>query len=122
MSQNPINLGLRFILELVILYALGFWGWTQHEGALRYLLVIGLPLLAAVLWGTFRAPEDASANRKAPVPVPGWVRLLLEAFLFGAAIWAFFASGAATAGWVFGAVTLLHYLVSYDRIFWMLKH
>lgn len=125
MSQNPLNLGLRFILELVLLYALGLWGWTQHEGLLRYLLAIGLPLLAAILWGTFRIPEDASANGKAPVRVPGWVRLLLEALLFGAATWAFFASGASgavTAGWVFGLVTLLHYLLSYDRIAWMLKH
>ena len=72
MSNNPLNLGLRFILELVMLYALGFWGWTRHAGFLRYLLTIGLPLLAAGLWGVFRVPEDASANGKAPVPVPGW--------------------------------------------------
>ena len=76
MGQNPINLGVRFILELVLLYALGFWGWTQHAGLWRYVLVIALPLLAAVLWGTFRVPEDASANGKAPVRVPGWLRLL----------------------------------------------
>ena len=65
MSQNPLNLGLRFILELVALYAFGFWGWVQHEGFMRYVLVAGLPLLAATLWGTFRIPEDASANGKA---------------------------------------------------------
>lgn len=125
MSRNPLNLGLRFLLELVMLYALGLWGWTQHQGAIRYLWVIGLPFLAAVLWGTFRIPEDSSANGRALVPVPGWVRLLLEALLFGAATWAFFASkasGAVTAGWVFGGVTLLHYILSYDRILWMLKH
>jgi hypothetical protein len=51
MSQNPINLAVRFLLELVGLYAFGLWGWTQHAGFLRYLLVIGLPVVAAALWG-----------------------------------------------------------------------
>ena len=32
MSAHPINLALRFILELAALYALGYWGWTQHDG------------------------------------------------------------------------------------------
>ena len=43
MSQNPLNLAVRFALELAGLYALGLWGWTQHTGILRYLLTIGLP-------------------------------------------------------------------------------
>ena len=47
MGQNPINLALRFFLELAGLYCMGYWGWTRHNGVLRYLLVIGLPLLAA---------------------------------------------------------------------------
>ncbi|MDP1546625.1 MAG: hypothetical protein Q8L87_11435 [Anaerolineales bacterium] len=38
------------------------------------------------------------------------VRFLLEL----AALYAF-------AGWVFGSLTLLHYLLSYDRILWLLK-
>jgi hypothetical protein len=121
MSQNPLNLGLRFILELVALYAFGFWGWVQHEGFMRYLLVAGLPLLAATLWGTFRIPEDASANGKAPVPVPGWVRLLLEIIFFSFATFCFFDAGATTAGYIFGSISLLHYIISYDRIIWMLK-
>ena len=50
MSQNPINLGVRFLLELAALAALGFWGWTQHTGVLRYLLAIVLPLFAAFMW------------------------------------------------------------------------
>ena len=121
MSQNPLNLGLRFILELVALYAFGFWGWTQHEGLMRYLLVAGLPLLAATLWGTFRIPEDASANGKAPVPVPGWVRLLLEVIFFSFATFCFIDACAITAGYTFGGISLLHYILSYDRIIWMLK-
>jgi len=115
MSNNPFNLALRFLLELVILYALGRWGWTQHTGVLRWLLAIGLPLLAAALWGTFRAYEPEQPGKK-PVLVPGYVRLGLEFVLFGVAIWAFDASGMDRFGMVYGLVVLLHYLASYDRV------
>ena len=97
MSQNPLNLAVRFALELAGLYAFGLWGWTQHTGILRYLLAIGLPLFAATLWGIFRVPADASANGKAPVPVAGWLRLLLEVLFFTSAAWCFFNAGTVLA-------------------------
>jgi hypothetical protein len=118
MSQNPINLTVRFLLELVGLYAFGLWGWTQHTGFMRFLLVIGLPLFAATLWGTFRVPADTSANGKAPIPVPG---LLLEVIFFTSAAWCLFNSGATNAGYIFSGVALIHYLLSYDRILWLFK-
>jgi hypothetical protein len=121
MSQNPINLAVRFLLELAALTALGYWGWTQHTDILRYFLAIGLPLVAAVLWGTFRVPEDASANGKAPVPVAGWLRLLLELAFFTFAAWCLFDAGAACAGYIFSGIALIHYMISYDRILWLLK-
>jgi hypothetical protein len=120
MSQNPFNLGLRFALELALLVALSFWGWDRHSGWLRYVLVIGLPLAAGLLWGVFRVPEDASANGEAPVPVPGWLRLLLELALFGFATWCLFDAGAPLYAALFGGITLLHYLLSYDRLAWLL--
>jgi hypothetical protein len=120
MSQNVVNLVVRFILELAGLYAFGRWGWSQGAGFTRYVLMIGLPLLAATLWGVFRVPEDASASGNAIVAVPGWVRLLLELAFFSFATFCFFDSGLRNAGWVFGAVSLLHYIVSYDRVFWLL--
>lgn len=121
MSNHPANLALRFLLELAMLFGLSYWGWVRHEGAWRWILVIGLPTLAGFLWGTFRKPGDASASGKAPVPVPGWVRLLLELVLFASAAWGLLDAGAATAGWIFGAVTFVHYLLSCDRIAWLLK-
>jgi hypothetical protein len=121
MSQNPVNLAVRFLLELAALTALGYWGWTQHKGILRYLLAIGLPLLAATLWGTFRVPADASSNGKAPIPVAGWLRLLLEVVFFTFAAWCLFDAGAVRAGYIFSGIVLIHYLVSFDRILWLLK-
>jgi hypothetical protein len=85
---------------------------------LRYLLVIGLPLLAAVIWGVFRVPNDGGAPR---VRVPGMARFLIEIVFFGFAIWGLFEAGAIMAGWIFGGLTLFHYIISYDRIGWLLK-
>lgn len=121
MGQNPLNLTLRFILEMAALAAIGYWGWTRDGGALRYILAIGLPLLAAVLWGTFRVPGDASSSGKAPVAVPGLVRLVLELGLFAFATWGLYAAGATLLAWLVGGVVLFHYLISYDRIRWLLQ-
>jgi hypothetical protein len=118
MGQNPLNLALRFFLELAALYFIGYWSWTQHEGVLRYLLVIGLPLLAAAIWGVFRVPGDGGAPR---VRVSGVVRLLIEIVFFGFATWGLFEAGATTTGWILGGLTLFHYIISYDRIGWLLK-
>ncbi|MGD8398240.1 MAG: YrdB family protein [Anaerolineae bacterium] len=121
MSQNPINLAVRFLLEIGALVALGYWGWVAHDGALRWLLALGLPLLAAALWGTFAVPGDRSRSGGAPVPVPGAVRLLLELALFGSAAWALYDAGATTLAWVLAVVAVIHYAVSYDRIVWLLR-
>ncbi|MGZ9167053.1 MAG: YrdB family protein [Anaerolineales bacterium] len=118
MGQHPLNLGLRFFLELAALYCIGYWGWAQYDGALRYLMAFGLPFLAAVIWGTFRVPGDGGAPR---VRVSGIVRLLIEVIFFGFAVWGLFDAGATTAGWIVGALTLFHYVISYDRIGWLLK-
>jgi hypothetical protein len=118
LSNHPINLALRFFLELCALFALGYWGWTQHAGFGRIALSIGLPLLAAALWGTFRVPNDPG---KAPVPTPGILRLLLEAVFFGGATWGLYAAGRERWASIFGAAVLAHYLISYDRIMGLLK-
>ena len=121
LSQNPANLAFRFLLEIGALVALGYWGWTLVDGPVRYLLAAAAPLLMAVLWGTFRVPGDASHSGKAPVAVPGWLRLLLELALFGGAAWALVAAGQPLLGLVFGALVLLHYLLSWGRIRWLLR-
>jgi len=113
MSNNPLNLALRFILEMAALVAMAWWGWAAHTGGARWLWAIALPLLAAVVWGVFRVPNDP---RDAPVAVPGPARLLIEAAVFGGATWCLYAAGRASLAWLFGGIVLLHYLASYDRV------
>jgi len=122
MGSHPLNLTLRFLLELAALGSFGYWGWTQHDGPARWLWAIGIPLVAAVLWGSFAVPNDPSRSGQAPVPIPGILRLLLELSIFAIATIALVASQRVSAGWVLAATTLFHYALSYDRILWLLKN
>jgi len=121
MAYHPLNLALRFLLELVALLAIGYWGWANFGGGLRIVAAIGLPLIAAVLWATFAVPGDRSRSGKAPVPVPGVVRLGLELALFAVAVWALYAAGQTTLGLILAVVVIIHYLLSVDRISWLVK-
>ena len=121
MGSNPINLGFRFILEMTALVIYGYWGWHASTGPLRYIFALGLPLAAAALWGTFRVPDDSSSSGKALVPIPGVLRLLLELVIFSLAVYFLIISGDELMGWIFAGAVLLHYLLSFDRIIWMIK-
>ena len=121
MGSNPINLAVRFLLEIVGLVALGWWGWNQADGILQFVLALGIPFLAAVLWGTFAVPDDPSRSAEARVPVPGIVRLLLELAFFSAATWSLFAMDVTTLGWIYGIAVIILYLISYDRIAWLVR-
>jgi hypothetical protein len=121
MGSQPVNLALRFLLELAALGSYAVWGSQQADGWLGYLLAFALPLLGAAFWGTFAVPGDPSRSGKAPVPVPGWLRLALELLIFGLATYCLYDAGYANAGGWFGLITLVHYFVSYDRIRWLLS-
>ena len=121
MAHHPINYTVHFFLELAGLYALGLWGWTVTDnGVFRVVLAIGLPALAAVVWGVFGTPGDSRG--KPEINVPGWVRLFIESGYFILATLAFISAGAATAGLIFGIVALVQMLTGYDRIGWLLAH
>ena len=57
-ALKSINLAVRFLLELCVLAAVGYWGFKTSSGwFLKILLGIGAPLLIAVIWGMFGAPK-----------------------------------------------------------------
>ena len=121
MAYHPINLALRFLLELAALGAVGFYGWKLTGGPLRFVAAIGLPLIVAVVWGAFAVPDDPSRSGGAPVPIPGALRLGLELAVFGFATWALYSTRAVSWSLVLGGLVLLHYALSYDRIAWLLE-
>ncbi len=90
-----LNLAIRFLLELCMLAAVGYWGFKTQTGWLMNILFgIGLPILIAFLWGTFLAP-------KATRPLSGASFLTLELILFSTGAVALFASGKPTLGWIY---------------------
>ena len=118
MAFHPINLGLRFLLEIAALIAAGLWGWQNEDGWLKFLFAFGIPFLIAILWGTFRVPKDPG---KAPVAIPGLLRLIFEIAVFAFAVWALADAHFLTLSRIMGAAVIIHYLTSYDRILWIIK-
>lgn len=106
MSFLPnLNLGLRFILELCLLVALGTWGFgLEKSWTARLAIGLGLPLLAATLWGLFVAPR---ARRRLNEP---W-RLGLELLLFGCGALCLSAAGHHTLGVAFLSLFVMHRLL-----------
>jgi hypothetical protein len=119
MNTNPINLAIRFILEIVMLIILAMWGWHQGETWVRYVAAAGCPIAAAILWGIFRIQNDP---KPAPVETPGPVRLLLELALFGWAVWTLYQLGRPGLAEIMAIVVVVHYAVSYDRTWAMLRN
>ena len=118
-ALHPAVAGFRFLLEVAALVFWGIVGWQIAGGIGRWVLVIVVPVGAAVVWGTFRAPGDHSADGGAPVAVHGAVRLAIEfVVLLGAAllstiVWR------RTPGLILGALIVVHYATTPARVRWL---
>ena len=122
MGSHPLNLGLRFILEICALASVGIWGWQQSEGWLKFVLAAGLPIILAAVWGIFAVPNDPSRSGNAPVITPGFLRLIIELSIFSLASWSLYDMHYVKLSFILGGMVFVHYLISYDRIIWLLRH
>ncbi|MCX4747796.1 YrdB family protein [Kitasatospora sp. NBC_01287] len=99
---RALNDVLAFFIELAALGFLAWWGYrTGPDTAVHLLLAIGLPLLAAVLWGRYAAP-------RASVKLPVAGVLLVKALVFGAGALALGARAGWAWGVAFGALALVN--------------
>lgn len=115
------NLALRFLLELAALFAIGAWGWSLSEHWPRYLLMIGMPLVAPALWGTFNVPGDPSRSGKASVPVPGLVRLMIELAILGTGAYACYAVWSYPPALIYTAALIVQYMAGWKRLVWLIR-
>jgi hypothetical protein len=121
MGSHPLNLGLRFILEMIALYGFGLQGWRLGSGWTRFIFAPIFVIIAASLWGVFRVPGDASHSGEAPVRVPGFVRLIFELGLFFFAAYFVYLAGKTIPAILFAVIVVVHYLLSWDRILWLMR-
>jgi hypothetical protein len=85
-AWNWTWLALAFAAELAALAALGHWGFVTGGSTLgKVLLGIGTPVVAAVLWGAFAAPQ-------APVRIVV-LAMAVKLLVFGSAVLALVATG-----------------------------
>jgi len=97
-----VNLAIRFLLELCVLVAVGFWGFKTGSGwFLKILLGIGTPLLIAVLWGMFAAP-------KAAYHLHGFMLLAFEVAVFGSGVAALYATKNYFPAWGLAAFVIIN--------------
>lgn len=115
-SVPPWNLVLRFVLELAA--AAGIAVGVEATGG--WILGAVAAVVGFVIWGTFATPDDPSRSGKAPVPVGGPLRLLVELGFFAAGV-----VGWLAAGWEWVAAPLVvalavHHVFSIERLRWLL--
>lgn len=102
MVLQAANLAVRFLSELCVLAALGYWGFHTGKGQIVKLgLGIGVPLLAALVWAMFGAPHAA-------MPVHGPLRAVLEVAIFGSASAALSMAGHPALAVAFGLAVLIN--------------
>ena len=78
--MKPVNDIVFFAVELVTLLVVGVWGWHVAEGPWRFVLAAALPILVAVAWARFAAP-----NSRTQLHDPSLMVFQLVVFLLGAA-------------------------------------
>ncbi|MEV0152815.1 YrdB family protein [Micromonospora sp. NPDC050686] len=80
--MKVILLALAFLLELALLVAAGWWGFTLDAGRpVRLLAGLGAPLLIAVVWGLFCSPRATVA-----LPAPAKLAAQAACFVTGAVL------------------------------------
>jgi hypothetical protein len=98
---KPLNLALKFLLELVALAAFGIWGASIASGFAAVVLAIGLPVVVAVLWGAFAAPK---ARRRLPLRL----RAPFELGVFALAALALWQAESLAWGAAFAAIAVVN--------------
>jgi hypothetical protein len=110
MGSNPINLIIRFLLEIIALISVGMWGWKQSDSWLRFVFAIGIPILLAAIWGTFAVPDDPSRSGAAPIVTPGLICLAIELGFIAFATSSLYIIGSVKFGFALGIIVTLQHV------------
>lgn len=100
--MKQLNLVVRFLLEIMALVIIGYWGFQTPQGTfLKFVFAIGSPLVLAIIWGMFGTP-------KAPCRLSGTSFLFLEIIVFGLPVVALLLIDKTTFASIYGVVVILN--------------
>ncbi len=103
------NLALTFFLELCMVVAYGYWGFTTGGDLLtRILLGIGVPAVVIVVWGIFMAPTSSRRLR-------GLAHWVLEIMLYAGSMVALFIAGRPDLALIFAVIYAINVIL---RLIW----
>ncbi|MFI6498371.1 YrdB family protein [Nonomuraea typhae] len=106
------NMGLMFLLELGVLFSVGYWGFTLNAGwIVKVVAGLGAPALFIAAWALFGAGGGANAT----FPATGIWRVVLEILWFGGGAAALYAAGSTVPAVVFAVVFAVNAVL---RIIW----
>lgn len=111
---------IRFLLELVAVASFGVFGWRAFGEPWNFLLMVALPVVAAVAWGTFAVPGDPSRAGQARVAVSGSARLAIELSVLGGGALALQSAGLPHWGVALAVLVIVYHVLAYDRVVWLL--
>jgi hypothetical protein len=98
------NLALRFVVELVGVGALAYWGSQATDGPAALVLAVGAPLAMVVVWAIVVAP-------KARNPLTQPQRDLIGTGLLLGSAAALLAAGEATVAFAFAAIVVVNWIL-----------
>lgn len=100
-----LNLALRFLLEICVIIAFGYWGIQNGKGMFfKLLLGIGAPVLFVVIWSLFGSP-------KATFPLNGALHFMLEFVIFSLAVIALYAAGRTQLATIFAILIIINQIL-----------
>lgn len=107
--MKAVNDGVRLVLEVLGLIAVGSWGWrTGGSVSAQLIFSVGAVLLVAGVWAVIRADEGAV------VRVATWVRVVIEVALFAVASAVLFQAGATYAAIAYAVAATINEVLDYS--------
>jgi hypothetical protein len=103
---KQFNLYLRVLMEVGIIIALGYWGFTlDGDPGIRMISGFGAPLIGFGFWGLIDFHQFGSVSE--------FLRLAQELAVSGMAAWAWYMAGQHIAGGLLAGVSVVHHSLVY---------
>lgn len=118
----PIRI-VRALVEATAFAGLIWWGWTLGKSVpTRAALAIIVLTIPGLLWVYAGTPGDPARRMPPRLALAGPGRLLLEVTILGIAAFAVWTTVSRAASETFLTVAVVLYVVTWDRLLWLLRH